>query len=41
MAIRVDEAHGLATSLQYYTTPWRRELVAAVADALGLKVADE
>ena len=41
MAIAVEQKDGLATSLVYYTTPHRPELVGEIARTVGLSVAEE
>ena len=37
----VEQSDGLATSLVYYTTPHRPEVVDEIARTLGLAVAEE
>ena len=41
MAIAVEQSDGLATSIVYYTTPHRPELVGEIARAVGLKVVED
>ena len=40
MAVRIEEVDSFARTIRYYTLPHRPLVVTAIADALGLPVAD-
>ena len=40
MAVRIEEVDGRAQTIQYYTMPHRPLVLTAIADSLGLPVAD-